>query len=190
MTDDITLTPSEWRGQPAWALESARLRVVTTAGVGAKIVSITDKAAGHEWLVAPADRSFGLLTYGATFIEQDMSGWDEMFPTIKACAYPQPGPYAGAALPDHGEVWALPWEMIAAEDGALTLGVDGRALPYRLMRTLRLDDAATLRPAGRRARAVQRARHPGLGRVGPALPLAARPRPARAVGRPGSHRPA
>lgn len=145
MTDDITLSPSEWRGQPAWALESARLRVVTTAGVGAKIVSITDKAAGHEWLVAPADRSFGLLTYGATFIEQDMSGWDEMFPTIKACAYPQPGPYTGAALPDHGEVWALPWEMIAAEDGALTLGVDGRALPYRLMRTLRLDDAATLR---------------------------------------------
>ncbi|MEP0761720.1 MAG: DUF5107 domain-containing protein, partial [Chloroflexota bacterium] len=84
MTDDITLSPSEWRGQPAWTLESARLRVVTTPGVGAKIVSIYDKAAGHEWLVAPADRPFGPLAYGAVFTEQDMSGWDEMFPTIKA----------------------------------------------------------------------------------------------------------
>lgn len=145
MTDTITLTPSEWREQPAWALESDRLRVVTTPGVGAKIVSIYDKAAGHEWLVAPADRPFGPPAYGATFIEQDMSGWDEMFPTIKACAYPQPGPYAGAALPDHGEVWALPWEVVAAEHGALTLSVEGRALPYRLARTLRLDDPATLR---------------------------------------------
>jgi len=142
---DLILAPTEWRGQPAWALESARLRVVTTPAVGAKIVSIYDKIAGHEWLVAPANRPFGLLAYGAVFTAQDMSGWDEMFPTIKPCAYPQPGPYAGAALPDHGEVWALPWEVIAADGGALTLGVDGRALPYRLTRTLHLDDPATLR---------------------------------------------
>ena len=26
---DLILAPTEWRGQPAWALESARLRVVT-----------------------------------------------------------------------------------------------------------------------------------------------------------------
>jgi len=142
---DLILAPTEWRGQPAWVLESARLRVVTTPAVGAKIVSIYDKIAGHEWLVAPANRPFGLLAYGAVFTAQDMSGWDEMFPTIKPCAYPQPGPYAGAALPDHGEVWALPWEVIAADGGALTLGVGGRALPYRLTRTLHLDDPATLR---------------------------------------------
>ena len=59
--------------------------------------------------------------YGATFVEQDMAGWDEMFPTILACAYPGPGPHHGAALPDHGEAWSLPWEVTQTAGEALML---------------------------------------------------------------------
>jgi galactose mutarotase-like enzyme len=86
-----------------------------------------------------------LIAYGAGFVDQDMSGWDEMYPTINACTYPVSGPYAGAKLPDHGEVWALPWELLRAESGVLELGVNGRALPYRLTRTMSLIDDHTLR---------------------------------------------
>jgi len=139
------LLATSWHDQPAWALESDALRVVTVPGMGAKLVSLVHKPAAHEWLLGPADRPFRPVPYGASFVDQDMSGWDEMFPTIEACPYPGEGPYAGAALPDHGEVWALPWDVTDAADGRLTLRVEGRALPYRLTRTLSLPDARTLR---------------------------------------------
>jgi galactose mutarotase-like enzyme len=47
-------------------------------------------------------------------------------------------------LPDHGEVWALPWRLLSQSDESLELQVDGVALPYKLRRELRLRDAKTL----------------------------------------------
>jgi galactose mutarotase-like enzyme len=132
-----------WYGQSAWALESEALRAVILPERGAKIASLYDKRAGREWLAHPAP-PFQPLTYGESFIDQDMSGWDEMFPTIIACPYPGAGPYRGQALPDHGEVWALPWQVERAANGELLLSVQGRALPYRLWRMAKLVEAATL----------------------------------------------
>lgn len=141
---ETTPHATTWHGQPALALESDRLRVITVPGMGAKIVSIRHKTRDHEWLLGPADRPFGPVAYGASFVDQDMSGWDEMYPTIEACPYPADGPFAGAALPDHGEVWTLPWEIVEASREKLVLAVEGRALPYRLTRTMTLPDARTL----------------------------------------------
>lgn len=125
-----------WHGQPAIALDTAALRLVTVPQMGAKLVSLVDKQTGREWLVPPVDRQFTPVTYGARFVDQDMSGWDEMFPTIDACAYPVEGSYYGAALPDHGEVWALPWHVDAVTNDSLRLSTNGHALPYQLTRTL------------------------------------------------------
>ncbi len=141
----MSISQTTWHELPAWALDTPALRVVTVPELGAKIVSIFDKKAGHEWLIPPGSRPPKPITYGAVFVDQDMSGWDEMFPTINACAYPAAGPYAGARLPDHGEVWALPWDLIRADAGVLELGVNGRALPYRLTRAMTLSDDHTLR---------------------------------------------
>lgn len=138
MNNDIILREAEWYGQPAWILENACLRVVTVPGIGAKIVSIFDKKAQYEWLVNPGGRPFKPVEYGSVFIDQDMSGWDEMFPTIDECVYPGPGPYDGALVPDHGEVWSLPWCVDKAAVGELRLSVNGRALPYRLTRSMTL----------------------------------------------------
>ncbi len=139
------LTETTWYNQPAWQLESSDFQVVTVPGMGAKIVSLLDKKAGREWMVTPGARAFKPAPYGASFIEYDMSGWDEMFPTIDECRYPAPGPYQGALLPDHGEVWALPWDIEQAAGGLLRLGVNGRALPYRLTRTMSFANSQTLR---------------------------------------------
>jgi galactose mutarotase-like enzyme len=117
-------------------LESDVLRVVVVPALGAKIVSLFDKRVEHEWLVAPM-RPLQPVAYGSRFIDQDMSGWDECLPTINACPYPAAGPFAGAGLPDHGEVWALPWRPVADAPDALALAVNGRALPYRFQRTIR-----------------------------------------------------
>jgi len=58
-----------------------------------------------------------------------MSGWDEMLPTIDRCTW------QGVQLPDHGEVWSLPWELERSAE-ALVLSVNGRALPYCFSRSL------------------------------------------------------
>ena len=132
-----------WHDIAALALESETIRIVVVPRMGAKLVSLLDKRTGVEWLAGPGGRPFRPAAYGATFDQQDMSGWDEMFPTITACPYPAPGAYAGVPLPDHGEVWAVPWINLDGED--LTLAVEGRALPYRLTRRLSLSGPTTLR---------------------------------------------
>ena len=134
-----SITPTTWHNLPALALEGEALRVVVVPQMGGKIVSLLDKRGGCEWLVGPIPgRPVRPVAYAAPFTEQEMAGWDEMFPTIVACAYPGPGPRHGAALPDHGEVWALPWVVTAAAAGELILAVEGRALPYRLTRVATL----------------------------------------------------
>lgn len=133
-----------WHGIDALALENDSLRVLTTPGMGAKVVSLFDKRSQVEWLVGPGERPFKPVQYGSVFTEQDMSGWDEMFPTIVACGYPIPGAWLGARLPDHGEVWTLPWTVSKAPTEKIVLSVEGKALPYRLTRTLEFFTADTL----------------------------------------------
>ncbi len=133
-----------WHDLSAWALESETLRTIIVPELGAKLVSLFDKRNRLEWLVGSGNRPFRRVPYGATFTDQDMSGWDEMFPTISACSYPGPGDRQGAPLPDHGEVWALPWSLDMASAGRVTLSVEGQALPYRLTRTAEFSAADTL----------------------------------------------
>ncbi len=133
-----------WHELSAWALENETLRTIVVPELGAKLVSLFDKRNQLEWLAGSGDRPFRPVAYGATFTDQDMSGWDEMFPTITACAYPGDGDRHGIALPDHGEVWVLPWSLDKATDGRLTFSVEGQALPYRLTRTAELSDEGTL----------------------------------------------
>ena len=133
-----------WHQQNAYLLENDRLRVVIVPRMGAKIVSIFDKDLKLEWLVGPGSRSFKPVSYGASFVEQDLSGWDEMFPTIVACSYPGPEIWNGNALPDHGEVWTMPWDVLDKSKSELTCAVEGKALPYRLTRTARLGNEKSL----------------------------------------------
>lgn len=148
MTEDemkaSSLRQTTWHGMRALALESARLRAVVVPEMGAKIVSLFDKSNGAEWLVGPGQRPFRSPAYGASFVDQDMSGWDEMFPTIVSCPYPGAGHRHGVDLPDHGEVWTLPWSIEEGAGNEIALRVEGKALPYRLGRTLSLAAEDTL----------------------------------------------
>lgn len=141
---EVSSYPMTWHQVDALALENETLRTVVVPQMGGKIVSLLDKRTQTEWLAAPEGRPFEPVPYGAPFIEQDMSGWDEMFPTIDACAYPAPGEYEGAWLPDHGEVWAMPWS-VESDGDQIVLSVEGKALPYRLTRTLDYAAQDTLR---------------------------------------------
>jgi galactose mutarotase-like enzyme len=141
---NVSVGKTSWHGLEAWALENDTIRTVIVPDLGAKLVSLLDKRTQLEWLVGPDNRPFKKVPYGSTFIDQDMSGWDEMFPTIVACSYPAPGESFGTSLPDHGEVWSLSWVLESSPSGTLSLSVEGKALPYQLTRTLAYSDIATL----------------------------------------------
>ena len=139
------VSETTWHGQAALKLENATLQVVVVPEMGAKITSLLDKRNQVEWLAGPGDRPFKPAPYGAVFTDQDMSGWDEMFPTINACQYPTSSPDQTIPLPDHGEVWAIPWQRIPTEEPALNFVVEGRALSYVLSRKIEFIAESVLR---------------------------------------------
>jgi galactose mutarotase-like enzyme len=139
----MPITQTDWHGFPAWELANDTIRSVIVPQFGAKIASLLDKRSGYEWMLPATLRPVRPIPYGATFTEYDMSGWDEMFPTIGVCEYPVPGAHQGAYLPDHGEVWAMEWGIESAYD-ALVLSIQGQALPYTLRRSARAEGDALL----------------------------------------------
>jgi hypothetical protein len=132
-----------WHGVEAHVLENESVRAVVVPSMGAKIVSIWDKRCGCEWLAGPGIRPFRPAVYGAAFDQQDMSGWDEMLPTISACTLTRHG--EAVTLPDHGEVWAVPWTVEKSCPTELETSVTGRALPYRFWRRITLLHPGRLR---------------------------------------------
>ena len=131
------ISADTFKGLRAWALASDRLRVTILPDLGAKMASLVYLPTGRELLFQRDDwPELKLAPYGADFGDYDVSGFDDMFPTIDVFHYPD-GSWEGTRLPDHGEVWALPWR-IAVEGDTLVAVVHGRRLPYRLEKRLRL----------------------------------------------------
>jgi galactose mutarotase-like enzyme len=122
-----TISNTTWYGFLAIRLESEQLQVIIVPDLGAKIVSLFDKTHQHEWLVPPM-RPPQQTYYGADFVSQDMSGWDEMIPTISSCTWD------GHFLPDHGEVWSIPWQVESLTND-VNLSVESKVLPYQLKRS-------------------------------------------------------
>src|SRR5919108_2274350 len=72
--------------------------------LGAKMTSLVRLESGHEFLLQP-QRPLRRASYGDAFAEFDTSGFDECVPTVSACRLA-----SGQELPDHGELWSVPWQ--------------------------------------------------------------------------------
>jgi hypothetical protein len=110
-------------------------------GLGGKISSI--RSQGRELLAKNPRKAFTPARYAAPYAEFDASGFDECFPTIGPCAYPD-FPWAGIEMPDHGELWSLPWSWQAAGD-QLRLETRGIRVPYQFTKTLSITAAGAIR---------------------------------------------
>ncbi|MFC5401238.1 hypothetical protein [Cohnella soli] len=126
---------SSYRDYPSIVGENEFIRIEIVPGRGSKVVSLQNAETGREWLFGN-DREWEPLSYGMNWEDGDRSGWDEMFPTILPCAGADPG-WRQASFPDHGEVWALPWESRVSPEEA-QMWVEGVQVPYRLSKTYRL----------------------------------------------------
>lgn len=127
-----------YKDVPAVVLENDVLKAAITHEHGARTASIIYKPQQRELLWQNPDPVHARPGYGAGYEEGEFAGFDEMFPTISRCFY-ETGPWAGTEIPDHGEVWTLPWEYTKAGDGiSATFTVYGVRFPYRLSKTVRL----------------------------------------------------
>ncbi|WP_152391907.1 aldose epimerase family protein [Paenibacillus guangzhouensis] len=125
-----------WVGRDAW------IEIKVVPALGSKMISLKHLRTGREWL-SEAEGPLGNKGYATSFADSDGSGWDEMFPTINACAYPE-HPWQGTEMTDHGEVWSIPWQA-EAEGERFSCHVHGVRLPYRLSKSYSFTDDHRLR---------------------------------------------
>jgi hypothetical protein len=136
------ISETRYKDQPAVTIESEALAAQFLPSIGAKMASLVYKPLGFELLVQRPGESYRLQPYGGDYLAGECSGFDDMFPTIDECYYSS-SPWKGTLIPDHGEVWSLPWEC-RAEGDRLELAVQGVRFPYRLEKTARFAGSSKL----------------------------------------------
>jgi hypothetical protein len=119
-------------------LENDELRLVADPVLGGRVVSLTDRRRGREWLVpgAGAADTSGWAKETATFGGPEAYGWDECLPTVAPCSDPlDPG---APALRDHGDQWGRPADVEQGSKALTTVWPRGR-WPYRFSRRIEID---------------------------------------------------
>ncbi len=135
---------SAYKDQPAITIESDVIAAQFLPGIGAKLCSLRHRPSGTELLLQRPASAYRVARYDGDYVgDGECSGCDEMFPTIDPCFY-HAHPWRGVAIPDHGEVWSLPWAL-QEEDGRLDFAVHGVRFPYRLEKSVSFAGPATLR---------------------------------------------
>ncbi len=129
---------SKYKGLDSIVIENQSLRLEFIPEYGAKLASFYHKATKREFLFQSDTKKLRLPNYGADFSNYDSSGFDEVFPSIDPSFYPD-NIWQGISIPDHGEVWTLPWEMEVKKD-SLKFSVYSPCFPYKLEKKVTLVD--------------------------------------------------
>lgn len=125
------ITNTRYKDQPAVTLETDMLAAQFMPGAGGGLCSLVYRPLGLELLVQRPGQRYRRGPYDGDYVaDGECAGMDDMFPTIDRCFYDL-HPWRGTPIPDHGEVWSLPWDA-AIEDETLHLAVHGVRFPYRL----------------------------------------------------------
>ncbi len=149
-----TIRPTLYKDQLAITLESETIAAQFLPGVGAKLCSLIYKPANLELLLQRPAEKYLLAPYDGGYVtEGECSGFDEMFPSIDKSFY-EGYPWRGTPIPDHGEVWSIPWVCTIAKrdpvsgrdrvSDCLHFSVHGVRFPYRLEKWVSIFDDLTL----------------------------------------------
>jgi len=104
-------------------LRSGSWEVAVRPERGGRITSL--RLGGEELL----EQGIGIDDPGAAgFVAGGAFGWDEMVPTVDATE----------TLPDHGEAWRLPWEVVEETPSAALMWCGGHVVPWELRRRIEL----------------------------------------------------
>src|SRR5580658_3909458 len=124
-------------------IENDAFRMEVWPQIGGKVSSIIDKADHFEMLFTYPAELPDSPHYDAPYHDHWYSGWDECFPAIAPCTYPR-HPYAGIAVPDHGELWGIPTTTAVPTKDGITTVWHGLRFGYRLTRKLYLQGSSII----------------------------------------------
>ena len=116
-----------------YVLQNESLEISLVPALGAKVISLVNRWTGREWMNSPAGGP-KLFRNGQAddFATSTMIGWDECLPTVAPCIH------KGRTLPDHGEVWNVPWviDREAFNRGLLKTSVALSVSPFHFERCI------------------------------------------------------
>jgi len=129
------VTIREEQGFQVYTLGNEAIELSVVPGLGARLLSLKDVRTGRQWMDRPLGESLFKNQLGDDFTTSTFAGADECIPTIGACSW------KGRELPDHGEVWALAWEVCgeAWANGVLKTSIDLPQSPLSFSRSIRLE---------------------------------------------------
>lgn len=135
----ITASPSHFSRREqrlgVFGLRNDDLEISLVPELGAKIISLINRRTGREWMWSPgAERKLFRNQLGDDFAASTLIGWDECLPTVALCWHQD------RHLPDHGEVWSVPWtiDLDGWRRGRLKTAVKLPVSPLDFERTLDL----------------------------------------------------
>jgi len=113
-----------------------RLGLSMSPDYGARVLSLTDRSSGRQWLVTgPQSAQTGEdAAYGA----DESVGWDECFPTILSCDHAA----WGGRLRDHGALWGRKWMVDRADPDCVNTRLETPG--FRFTRRLTVTGAAVV----------------------------------------------
>jgi hypothetical protein len=123
------------QGFEVYVLNTGEVELAVVPELGAKIISLKDLRTGREWMWQPPGRlKLFRNRPGDAFSQSPLVGADECVPTIAPCSW------QGRDLPDHGEVWNVPWKVDseALGHGILKTSVRLEISPFDFERTIEL----------------------------------------------------
>jgi galactose mutarotase-like enzyme len=125
---------------PALTLKTQSLSVTLQPERGGKMTELLDLATGKNWLWTSQQEPPG----GASFDENWVGGWEEMFPNDAA------GSLDGQPLRDHGELWNGAWTVVEKEPTGVRMAYVCQSVPVRIEKSVQLaTDAPRMRVAYR-----------------------------------------
>ncbi len=124
--------------------ENNRLKTTWLPAVGGKLISLYDKKLCTEMMNRNTVHNTPAVfpRYGAVYQDFTAPGIDECFPTIDASDVTIKQSAAKNKylnIPDHGELWALPWNPYHSTRG-LIFRIHGVVLNYEIEKHIRLSD--------------------------------------------------
>ncbi len=140
MHKEIRGSPVHFKNWPALILENDFASMIVIPQIGGKVVSLQSRVTGREFLWQDDTRPYRQPRYGDAFGNYDASGFDECFPSIGECSYPG-FPWQGVSVPDHGELWCIPWHY-EVSDSTVYLHAYGIRFPYHFEKWITLSPDA------------------------------------------------
>ena len=132
----MRIRKTRYKDVDALVLENPALRVVLLPDFGGKIASIYHKPSRYETLYQNPGKGYRKSRYADSYLAGELSGFDDMFPTISECCC-ENDPWKGNVAPDHGELWSLPCDCRVVKGGVHGI-LHGVRFPYRFEKTVRL----------------------------------------------------